>query len=193
MGKKEKTKNKKNGKSPAASELAQKHAKKTKPAAKPGVETGHLHGQATPADAELLLRLYDLRREDVMRRARNYVAIEFFPESAEEIMSILQDFGSERNAFFRQVLSYWDMAAAMVLTGALNEQLFFMTNGEPYFIYAKFKPFLEQIRAASGNPRFLTHLEEVANISEDSRTRIEQLQQTIQRLRHARAAKAHSA
>ena len=80
------------------------------------------NSQATPADAELILKLYDLRREPVMREARKYV-FDFAPQSIDDVMAVLGDFSSKENAYMRQVFGYWGMAASLVLRGALNEDL----------------------------------------------------------------------
>src|SRR5215470_8820188 len=132
----------------------------------------------TPKDADLILKLYDLRREPTMRKARDFMA-QFWPQSYEEFKAVVFAFGSEQNAWLRQVWSFWDMAAVMVLSGTLHEDLFFKTNGEPYFYYAKFKPFLEQIRKDIGNPEFMAHIEELANKSPEARERVKRLEARI--------------
>ena len=85
---------------------------------------------ATAADAELILRLYELRRESRMREARNWVVHEFNPKTLDELLAVQRDFGSEHNQFWRQVISYWEMAAAFVLRGVLDGDLFFDSVGE---------------------------------------------------------------
>lgn len=107
---------------------------------------------ATPQDAELILKLYELRTEAVMRKARAFVGIEFQPSSFEEIQTMQRDTGSEQSAFFRQAISYWEMAAALVLHGTLDPALYLDCQGEPFFLYAKYTPFLEQFAQASGQP-----------------------------------------
>src|SRR5215469_4330371 len=84
-------------------------------------------------------------------------------QNFDEMKALMFDFGSERNAFARQCLSYWDMAAAMVLHGAVDENLFFATNNEPYFLFAKFGQFLPQLRKEYVSADFLMHLETLAN------------------------------
>src|SRR5882724_2513562 len=102
--------------------------------------------KATVQDAQILIQLYDLRREPVMRAARKYMAVEFWPQSFDEFAALFADFGSERNSWARQCLTYWDMAAAMVLHGTVQEDLFLAVNGEPFFLFAKFGPYLDQLR-----------------------------------------------
>ena len=106
---------------------------------------------ATSADAELILKLYELRTEPTMREARKFVG-GFNPASFEELAALQRDAGSVNNAYWRQVLSYWDMAAALVLHGTLDADLFADCNGENVFFYAKFTPFLEEWKATFGMP-----------------------------------------
>jgi hypothetical protein len=128
--------------------------------------------QATHHDADLLLKLYDLRREAVMRRARAFMTTEFWPQTYEEFKDVATGFGAEKNAWFRQVISYWDMAAVLVIDGILDEDLFFKTCGEPYFLYTKFKPFIEQIRKDLNNPDFMARIEQLATATPQARERI---------------------
>jgi hypothetical protein len=106
---------------------------------------------ANAADAGLILQLYELRRETTMREARKFVA-GFAPTTFEEMAAVQRDPTSANNASWRQVLSYWDMAAAFVLQGALDAELYIAVNGEPFFYYAKFAPFLEEWKATFGMP-----------------------------------------
>ena len=108
-------------------------------------------------DADLILKLYDLRREPVMREARNWF-FGFNPTSAQDIIDVLL---GEHSGHYRMVISYWDMAAALVNNGAIDEQLFNETNGEHIFIYAKIEPVIAEIRALFGAPDFLQNLEKV--------------------------------
>jgi hypothetical protein len=108
-------------------------------------------------DADLILKLYDLRREPVMREARNWF-FGFNPTNAQDIIDVLL---GEHSGHYRMVISYWDMAAALVNSGAIDEQLFNDTNGEHIFIYAKIEPVIEEIRSLFGAPDFLRNLETV--------------------------------
>jgi hypothetical protein len=116
--------------------------------------------KASAQDAQILMQLYDLRREPVMRAARKFMAVEFWPQNADEFKALFAEFGSERNSWARQCLSYWDMAAAMVLHGAVQEDLFLAVNGEPFFLFAKFGPYLDELRK-DYVPDFLANLEEL--------------------------------
>ena len=106
-------------------------------------------------DADLILKLYDLRREPVMREARNWI-FSFNPTSAQDIIDTLL---SEHSGHYRMVISYWDMAAALVNSGAIDEKLFNETNGEHIFVYAKIAPVIEEVRSLFGSPEFLQNLE----------------------------------
>ena len=102
---------------------------------------------ATSKDAELVLKLYELRTEATMRKARAFVAMEFQPKSAEELAEIRKAMGSEQNAYWRQVISYWEMAASLVLRGAVDAELFLDSAAEGIFLYAKFERFAGDSRA----------------------------------------------
>jgi hypothetical protein len=145
--------------------------------------------KATAQDAELILKLYDLRREAVMRKARNFMATEFWPQNYDQFKAVLSAFGTEQNAWMRQVWTYWDMAAAMVLKGAINEDLFFETSGEPYFYYAKFKPFIDQARKDFNSPEFMANIEKLVNKTPQAKDRVKRLEARIK----ARAAQMSAA
>ena len=108
-------------------------------------------------DAQLILKLYDLRREATMREARNWF-FSFNPQRAEDFLNVLT---SDKSGYYRMVISYWDMAASLVNNGAIDPQMFNDANGEHIFVYAKIEPFLADLRRESGNPDFLAHLEKV--------------------------------
>jgi hypothetical protein len=109
---------------------------------------------ATPADAEIILKLYELRTEAVMRQARAWMIGEFWPRTIEDYSAVADDFAHPHNAHLRQVVSYWEMAAALVLHGAVSPDLFIDCNGEGLFLLAKLSHILEAIRAR--NPFFMT-------------------------------------
>ncbi|MGO9339263.1 MAG: hypothetical protein ACLPY1_17340 [Terracidiphilus sp.] len=114
---------------------------------------------ATPADAEIIIKLYQLRTEALMREARAFMTGDFWPETAEDFFAVSANPAHPHNAHFRQVITYWEMAAAMVLHGAVSAELFVDCNGEGFFLLAKFAPILEEIRAR--NPGFLTKTSEL--------------------------------
>jgi hypothetical protein len=132
---------------------------------------------AAREDAATILKLYELRQETVLRRARTWLTVEFWPTSAEEVRVILGDFGSETNCWLRQVTSYWEMATALVNHGILAPELFIDTNGEPFFIAAKFWPHLPQIRTTS--PGFLIQMDKLVERNGLARQRLDTLQATV--------------
>jgi hypothetical protein len=116
---------------------------------------------ATPADAEIILGLYQLRTEAVMRQARAWMTGEFWPATADEFFAVALNPADPHNAWLRQVLTYWEMAAAMVLHGAVSAELFVDCNGEGFFLLAKFAPILQGIREKM--PTFLVKTTELVN------------------------------
>jgi len=115
--------------------------------------------------ARLNLQLFELRREPILREARAWFLAEFNPETVEDLVRLI---GDERNASFRMVLGYWDMAASMVTTGAIDGNAFRAAHGEVFLTFAKIHPFLAQMRAASGEPDFCKHLESVVLEARDA-------------------------
>ncbi len=113
--------------------------------------------KATAHDAQLILKLYDLRREAEMRKARKWFMVEFWPQDAEEFIKVANSFPSQENAWLRQVGGYWDMAASFVLHGALNEELFLQPgcSGEMFFILGKIYPYSYGIPRENQQPRGL--------------------------------------
>ena len=121
----------------------------------------HMTNQATYDDANLCLRLYELRREDTMRKARQWFF--GFNASTLEEMQKTAPMGSQENAYFRMVTSYWDMAATFVTSGVLNEELFLQTSGEALFVWEKIRTLVPGMREANKMPQYLSNLESVAN------------------------------
>ena len=112
-------------------------------------------------DAELLLRLYDLRREEKLRRAREWMIGKFQADSVEDLGRQLPP-GSEESAFFRMTVSYWDMAASLVNHGLLKEELFFENTAEFWLIWEKVRHLAPAIREARKNPLAWKSLETLA-------------------------------
>ncbi len=117
--------------------------------------------KATQADAEIVMKLYDMRREAVMRDARSWFLMKFWPKSAQDVLAVSNAFGTPENAYFRQVVSYWEMAAALVLQGAVHPDLFMDWGGEMVFLFAKVAPILKETREAMNNPMFFGRVEKV--------------------------------
>jgi len=137
---------------------------------------------ATHADAELILKLYDLRREPVIREARKFV-FDFAPQSIDDVMVVLGDFSSKENAYLRQVFGYWGMAASLVLHGALNEDLARDNFTELLFVYAKFEPFLAEIRKRTGMDIFGANMQKFVESSPEARERVARFQERFAMMR----------
>jgi hypothetical protein len=130
--------------------------------------------QATTADAELILQLYELRREAEMRKARHWFAATFSPQSYEDINKTIAG-PPQESAWFRQVLGYWEMAAALVKHGAINEELFFDTSGEMWYLLGKIQPFLQDYREKTNSPNAFKIMEDLATKTETGRKRLEHM------------------
>ncbi len=119
--------------------------------------------KATAKDAQLILQLYDLRREVELRKARSWWLGEFWPNGADDFMKVAYSMGTQENNWLRQVPSYWSMAASFVLEGALNEELFLRPSfsGEMFVIFGKVYPFLEELREKSGDEMMFADIEKV--------------------------------
>ncbi len=143
---------------------------------------------ATPADAEIILRLYELRREEVMRKARAWVIGEFWPASADDYFAVIGNGADPHNPWLRQVVSYWEMAASMVLHGAVSAELFVDCNGEGFFLLAKFAPFLDAIRERF--PTFLVRTTDVVKRFPVAATRYEVVLKNVANMRAMRQKQA---
>jgi hypothetical protein len=128
--------------------------------------------QPTPAQAELLLKLYDLRRETELRKARDWCSFEFFPESVDDIVQVFSALGTPENRYIRQVTSYWEMCAAFIVQGLVPETLFFTGSGEMPLLWAKFKPHMKKLREIAGFPEMMQNIEKVCEGSETTRARV---------------------
>jgi len=144
---------------------------------------------ATHQDAELILKLYDLRRESVMREARTFVG-NFSPSSFEELMKVVGAFGTKENAYVRQVYGYWEMVASLIVHGTLNAALAEDTLGEMYFVYARIQPFVKQMRQVMKSPEFLQNLEKVVEASPESRDRLARMKERMADFAKMRASAA---
>jgi hypothetical protein len=128
--------------------------------------------------AELILKLYELRRETVMREARSYVGGEFMPQSADELVDIVTA-GTRQSGFVLQVYGYWDMVAAFVSNGALDAQLVYDTCQEMYFQYAKIQTYLAGFREKMNLPEFLISIERLIEGSEIGRRRLDVMRKNL--------------
>ena len=137
--------------------------------------------------AELILKLYELRRETTMREARSYIGGEFDPKSAEELVAIVTG-GGKHGAFVLQVYGYWDMVAAFVESGALDARLVYNTCQEMYFQYAKIQPYLADFRKMMNLPEWMSGIERLVEESETGRSRLDIMKKSLAALAAARAA-----
>jgi hypothetical protein len=146
--------------------------------------------KATAKDAELIMHLYDLRREPEMRKARHWWLTQFWPSSADDFMKVAMTLGSQENNWLRQVGGYWGMAAAFVLSGALNEELFLQpaVSGEMFFMFAKVYPFLGELRKQLGDPEALLNIEKVVKSTKWGRDRLQFVLKRIAGMKEKMAA-----
>ena len=145
--------------------------------------------KSSSADAQLILQLYDLRREAEMRKARAWW-VGFWPEKADDIVEVINGFGTQENAWYRQVSGYWDMAALLVLHGTLNEELFTDSNGEMWFVFCKINPFLKEVRQKLQMPQMMAHVEKLAKKSKAGRDRLANLEKRFASRRGASTSKS---
>jgi hypothetical protein len=152
----------------------------------PGMSSNATHG-----DADIILRLYDMRREATMRTARQFVNFEFWPKNFDEFAKLFAAGGKEFG-YFRQVTSYWDMAVSFVVRGALDAHLLLDNANEMFFLYAKLKPFLPEFRE-NINPQFLKRIEDFIVGTPEGQDKLRQIEKNVERVRqqaHSKAAKA---
>lgn len=147
------------------------------------------HNIPTYDDAHLVLKLYELRRDEKLRAAREWFVGKFFPRSASDIENLYRLPGVE-NVYFRMVTSYWDMAASFVVRGVLNPDLLLDSAGEMLVVWAKLEGFVSQIRGKTVAPAFLANLERLVESSAYARERLAAARQTVARLRDRSQAAA---
>ena len=139
-------------------------------------------------DANLILKLYEIRRDPVMRDARNWF-FSFNPTTPAEYMEALM---GEHSGHLRMVTSYWDMAASLVNNGAIDETMFNDANGEHFFVFAKIEPILEEIRQTSNQPDFLKHFETLIRRAPNSAERLAGIRERIKMIQTMMAERAQA-
>ena len=139
----------------------------------------------TVEEARLVLELYNLRREPEMRKARQWWLTTFWPTCAEDFMKVAMDFGSQENNWLRQVGSYWGIAVTLLLNGLISEKIFFEPSfcGELYFMFAKVRPFLKEIREKTKNPDIFLLSEKAIYGSKIGRAQFEKVEPRVNMLR----------
>jgi hypothetical protein len=139
-------------------------------------------------DAEIVLRLYDLRREAVMRESRDAINSQFWPRSFDDVLAVTKR-DHELNRPFRQVSTFWEMAYGMVKHGIVNAEYFLESNGEGFFLFAKIQPYLESYRREVSALAF-RNAEWVAVQSPEGRAVFAAIQARVKKLAEARLAAA---
>ena len=135
--------------------------------------------------ADLLMKLYDLRREPAMREARAWFAADFNPTTFEEVQQALRGPMSPQ---FRMVTSYWDMAASFVNNGAIDETMFNDANAEQFVVFAKIEPFVAEYRQMMGNPAAWAHIEKVVMKTPGAKERLAATRERFRAMAAARRA-----
>ena len=143
---------------------------------------------ATYEDAHLILKLYDLRREEKLREARDWFFREFSPTKIEDVLEVLTP-GHPHNTHFRMVVSYWDLAASLSARGPLDANLLLESGGELIGVWAMIGEFVPEFRERLGLPEYLRNIEEVINQVEWASNRIKWVQERI-RMARAQASQA---
>jgi hypothetical protein len=143
----------------------------------------------TAADAQLIVQLYDLRREAEMRKARNWWAGEFFPQSVDDFLKVVWAMGTQENNWLRQVSGYWGMVASFVNSGALNEQLFLAPgfSGEMFIMYAKIHPYIKELRQKLNDPNAWKDVETAIMRTKWGRDRLQFMIKRVEAMRQRRA------
>ncbi|MGH9349683.1 MAG: DUF4760 domain-containing protein [Vicinamibacterales bacterium] len=135
---------------------------------------------ATPVEsATLILKLFELRREPVLREARAWFLRDFNPLTLEEALTLA---GGPRNDWFRMVVGYWDMAASFVVHGAIDSDMFRAANTEMVATFAKLEPFIADIRRVSRIPEFAANIETVLRGQAGVEERMAQLRDQFRKL-----------
>ena len=129
-----------------------------------------------------MLKLYDLRTEPALRQARSWFAFEFHPASTRDVLATWLGPGHE-SAPYRMVTTYWDMAASLVAQDAISAEMFNAGNTEHISTYAKLRPFLAEVRAATQYPDYLSNLERVVQALPDAEARISIFERYLARQR----------
>jgi hypothetical protein len=118
-------------------------------------------------DVRNILKLYELRRDDALRRARAWYLSEFNPTSASDIVNTMMS-GFESSANYRMVTSYWDMAASFVNNGGIDDKMFLEANTEHMVVFSKIEPFIAEVRDIFREPDYLIQLERLVMKAPDA-------------------------
>lgn len=133
-----------------------------------------------PLDVLAILKLYELRGEGLMREARAWFFTEFAPESGKDIVRLMLS-GQKQSAFYRMVVSHWDVACSFVNNGGIDERLFMEGNTEHIVVFAKLQPFLPELREMMGEPDYLSNLERLVMRAPDIEKKLENRRKLLER------------
>jgi hypothetical protein len=131
-------------------------------------------------DVALILKLYELRREDGIRRARRWFFTDFNPQSAGDVVKVFGS-GHDGSAHYRMITSYWDMASSFVNNGGIDEKMFTDANGEHVAVFCKLEPFIDEVRETIGNPDYLRQLQTLVMKTPNVTERLDRLRGVFQR------------
>jgi hypothetical protein len=140
-------------------------------------------------DALVILKLYEMRSEPLMRQARAWFFTEFQPKSGLEILALMQS-GEKQSAFYRMVSSHWEAASALVNNGGIDELLFLQANTEHLVVFAKLQPYIAEIRETIGEPDYLSQLEQLVMKASNVEKKLENRRRLLARWATAKTATA---
>jgi hypothetical protein len=136
--------------------------------------------------AQLILSLYETRREETMRKARDFF-FGFDPQTFDEMLAGMM---GPQGAYVRMVIGYWDMAASFVENGAIDRKMFLDANGEFIFVFIKIEPFIAKLREMFSNPGFAAHLESLIMSMPNAQERLASTRERMKSMIASRAASA---
>jgi hypothetical protein len=142
--------------------------------------------ETKPLDVLAILKLYEIRGEAVMREARAWFFAEFAPQSGKDIVRLMLS-GQKQSAFYRMVVSHWEVAASFVNNGGIDEKLFLEGNSEHLVVFAKLQPFINEAREVMGEPDYLSNLERLVMRVPDVEKKLENRRQLLERWSKSKA------
>ncbi len=138
-------------------------------------------------DALVIIKLYEIRSEALMRKARAWFFSEFSPQSGKDVVALMLS-GEQQSAYYRMVTSHWEVAASLVNNGGIDEKLFLEANSEHLVVFAKLQPFVAEIRETIGEPDYLAHLEHLAMKVPNVEKKLENRRRLLERWAQAKRA-----
>ena len=142
--------------------------------------------------ALVIIELYRIRTEPLMRAARAWFVSEFAPRSGKEIVQLLLS-GQKQSAYYRMVASYWDSAASLVNNGGVDEKMFLEANTEHVAVFARLQPFILEVRETIGEPDYLSHLEQLVMKVPNIQKKLENRRTLLERWHKSAGEKHHGA